>query len=54
MNHISVTRMSYLETLIEKPAIIIDIGYAYTKCGQFQVFVNWFKKVSLDIQIQIN
>ncbi len=26
--------MSYLETLIEKPAIIIDIGYAYTKCGK--------------------
>jgi hypothetical protein len=28
--------MSYLETLIEKPAIIIDIGYAYTKCGKFK------------------
>lgn len=25
--------MSYLENLIDKPAIVIDIGFAYTKCG---------------------
>ena len=25
--------MSYLETIADKPVIVIDIGYAYTKCG---------------------